>query len=75
MRQSALGVWTGFIASQFIQNPVAHLGGGGVGKGNGHHLPRLFHLGQQTQKALGEKSRFAGACRSLHQNRPGGVEG
>ncbi len=36
---------------QFAQNAMAHLGGCGIGKGDGHHLARLIDLAQQPQKA------------------------
>ena len=40
---------------EFGQNPVAHLGGGGIGEGDGHHLAGLLDLGQQAEKAAGEQ--------------------
>ena len=39
---------TGGSLSQFIKNPIAHLGGGGVGEGDGDHLAGLVHFFQQT---------------------------
>ena len=51
--------------SQLIENPIAHLGGGGVGEGNGDDLAGLIHLAQQAEKAFGKQVVLpepAGAC-------------
>ena len=54
---------------------MAHLGGGGVGKCDGHNLAGLLHLGQQAQKAAGEQVGLAGAGRGLDEDGAAGIEG
>ena len=43
---------------QLVENPIAHLGGGGVGEGNGDDLAGFIHLAQQLKKAAGEQFGF-----------------
>ena len=54
---------------------MAHLGGSGVGEGNGHDLTGFLDLSQQAKKAACEQVGFARAGRGLHQNGAAGIEG
>jgi hypothetical protein len=57
---------------KLIENAIAHLGGGGVGEGDGDHLAGLVDLGQQAEKAPVSRSVLpepAGACTRM--DRPG----
>ena len=72
--QRAAGEGAGLFRSEFIENPVAHRGCGGIGEGNGHYLAGLIHFAQQGEKTLGQQGRFAGARGGLHQDGTGGIE-
>jgi hypothetical protein len=67
----AIGLGSG---RAFVENAVAHLGGGGVGEGDGDHLAGLVYLSEQGEEALGQQRGFAGAGGRLHQDGARGVE-
>ena len=73
--QRAAGEGSGLILSQFIENSIAHLCGGGVGEGNGDNLARLVYFAQQAQEAVGKQGCLARAGRRLHQDGPARIEG
>ena len=54
---------------------MAHLGGGGVGEGDGDDLAGLVDLGEQAEEAAREQVGFAGAGRGLDQDGAAGIEG
>ena len=58
----------GIVLPELIENAIAHLGGGSVGKGDGDHLAGLVDLGEQAQKSLREQSGFARAGRCADEN-------
>ena len=57
--ESASRQRAGVVLAELIENAIAHLGGGGIRKGDCHHLARLVHLRKQAQESLGEQSGFA----------------
>ena len=72
--ERAAGEFAGIFRSQRIENPMAHFGGSGIGKGDGQYLTGLIHLGQQREKTLGQQSRFARTGWSLHQDGARGID-
>jgi hypothetical protein len=58
--------WVG--VTKLVENAIAHLGGGGVGEGDGDDLAGIVDRGQQGEKALGQKGGFAGAGGGLDED-------
>ena len=65
----------GGCKSQTAEDTLAHLGGGLVCEGQCNNLFRVIDLGQQGQKALGEKFCLASTGRGFNDEGAPGVYG
>ena len=59
MFESAPRQRAGVILAQLVEDAIAHLGGGGIRKGDRYNLARLVYLGKQAKKPLGKQGGFA----------------